>query len=63
MTLLQLAFLGENNLNFPWEKSQWDNTVDKKQDAEKFAQALGPNSLNSFLSQKAGSLSHINVVL
>ena len=26
-TLLQLAFPGEGNPNFPWEKSHWDNTV------------------------------------
>ena len=25
--LLQLAFSGESNPNFPWEKSHWDNTV------------------------------------
>ena len=29
-TLSQLAFPGESNLNFPWEKSQLDNTVVKK---------------------------------
>ena len=29
-TLSQLAFSGESNPNFPWEKSQWDNTVLKK---------------------------------
>ena len=28
-TLSQLAFLGKSNLNFPWEKSHWDNTVVK----------------------------------
>ena len=28
-TLLQVAFPGEDNLNFPWEKSHWDNTVVK----------------------------------
>ena len=28
-TLSQLAFPGEDNLNFPWEKSHWDNTVAK----------------------------------
>ena len=28
-TLSQLAFPGESNLNFPWEKSHWDNTVVK----------------------------------
>ena len=27
--LSQLAFPGENNPNFPWEKSYWDNTVVK----------------------------------
>ena len=27
MTLSQLAFPGESNLHFPWEKSHWDNTV------------------------------------
>ena len=26
-TLSQLAFLGESNLIFPREKSQWDNTL------------------------------------
>ena len=26
-TLLQLAFLGEGNPNFPWVKSQWNNTM------------------------------------
>ena len=29
-TLSQLAFPGENNPNFPWEKFHWDNTVVKK---------------------------------
>ena len=29
-TLLQLAFPGESNPNFPWGKSHWDNTVVKK---------------------------------
>ena len=29
-TLSQLAFPGENNPNFPWDISQWDNTVVKK---------------------------------
>ena len=29
-TLLQLAFPGEGNPNFPREKSQWDKTVAKK---------------------------------
>ena len=28
--LSQLAFLREGDPNFPWEKSQWDNTVVKK---------------------------------
>ena len=28
-TLSQLAFPGEGNPNFPWEKSLWDNTVVK----------------------------------
>ena len=28
-TLLQLAFPREGNLNFPWQKSPWDNTVVK----------------------------------
>ena len=28
--LSQLAFPGEGNPNFPWEKSHWDNTVVKK---------------------------------
>ena len=31
-TLSQLAFPREGNLNFPWEKSHWDNTVVKKKD-------------------------------
>ena len=26
-TLSQLAFPGEGNPNFPWEKAHWDNTV------------------------------------
>ena len=26
----QLAFPGESNPNFPWEKSPWDNTIVKK---------------------------------
>ena len=31
-TLLQLAFIGESDPNFPWEKiSQWDNKVYKIQ--------------------------------
>ena len=29
-TLSQLAFPGEGNPNFPWEKSHWDNTAVKK---------------------------------
>ena len=29
MTLLQLAFPGEGNPNFPWKKSNWDNTTVK----------------------------------
>ena len=29
--LSQLAFPGEGNLNFPWEKSHWDKTVAKLQ--------------------------------
>ena len=29
-TLLQLAFHGEDNPNFPWEESHWDNVVLKK---------------------------------
>ena len=29
-TLSWLAFPGESDLNFPWEKSHWDNTVFKK---------------------------------
>ena len=29
-TLLQQAFPGESYPNFPWEKSHWDNTVEKK---------------------------------
>ena len=28
-TLSYLAFPGESNPNFPWEKSHWDNTVVK----------------------------------
>ena len=34
MTLSQLAFPGEGNLNFPWEKSHWDNTIVKKKKLE-----------------------------
>ena len=30
MTVSQLAFPGEGNLNFPWEKSHCDSTVVKK---------------------------------
>ena len=33
VTLLQLAFPGENNWNFSWEKSRWDNTIVKKKGA------------------------------
>ena len=29
-TLLQLAFLEESNPNFPWEQSEWDDTVIKQ---------------------------------
>ena len=32
-TLLQLAFPGERNPNFPWEKSQWDMHSCKKESA------------------------------
>ena len=35
VTLLQLAFPGESNPNFPWKKSQWDNTVVKKKKRER----------------------------
>ena len=28
--LSQLAFPGASNPNFPWEKSHWGNTVEKK---------------------------------
>ena len=31
----QLAFPGEGNLNFPWEKSHWDNTVVKSTKVKK----------------------------
>ena len=31
VTLSLLAFSGEGNLNFPWEKSYWDHTVVKQQ--------------------------------
>ena len=31
VTLLQLAFPGEGNPNFPWEKSYQDNTFVKMQ--------------------------------
>ena len=30
MTLSQLAFPRDSKLNIPWEKSQWDNTIVKK---------------------------------
>ena len=30
--LSQLAFPGESNPNFPWEKSHWGNTVVKKKE-------------------------------
>ena len=33
-TLLQLAFPGEGNPNFLWEKSHWDNTVVKQNKAK-----------------------------
>ena len=33
-TLLQLAFPRESNLNFPWGKPQWDNTVLKIKNKE-----------------------------
>ena len=36
-TLSQLAFLGESNPNFPWEKSHWDNTVQKVNPRDAFA--------------------------
>ena len=29
-TLSQLVFPGESNKTFPWEKSQWDDTVVNK---------------------------------
>ena len=35
MTLSQLAFPGEGNLNFPWEKSHWDNTAVKMYNLKK----------------------------
>ena len=37
MTLSQLTFLEENNLNFPWEKSQWNNTAVKKKKSTSLA--------------------------
>ena len=42
-TLSQLAFPGESNPNFPWEKSQWDNTVVKKK--KKFMLGMRYNTL------------------
>ena len=41
-TLLQVDFPGESNPNFPWEMSQWDNTVVKKEKKKKSQQALLP---------------------
>ena len=34
-TLSQLAFSGERNPNFPWEKSHWDNTAVKSNNKKK----------------------------
>ena len=34
-TLSQLAFPGEGNQNFPWEKSHWNNTVVIQSEKEK----------------------------
>ena len=34
-TLSQLAFSGEGNANFPWEKSHWDNTAVKSNNKKK----------------------------
>ena len=56
-TLSQLAFPGEGNPNFPWEKSHWDNKVVKKNKvggAEKFAFALGVESLDLLFSLLSG---------
>ena len=33
--LSQLAFPGEGDPDFPWEKSQWDDTVVKKEKKKK----------------------------
>ena len=33
-TLSQLAFPGESDQNFSWEKSQWDNTIVKTRKKE-----------------------------
>ena len=35
MTLLQLAFPGEGNLNFPWEKFHWNTVVKSKKKRSK----------------------------
>ena len=56
-TLSQLAYPGEGNPNFPWEKSHRDNTVVKKNKvggAEKFALALGVESLDLLFSLSSG---------
>ena len=37
-TLSQLAFCGESNPNFPWDKFHWDNTVVER---KKKAEAVG----------------------
>ena len=41
VTLLQLAFPGESNPNFPWGKSHWDNTVVKNRKKSKRLYSTG----------------------
>ena len=44
-TLSQLAFPGEGNPNFPWEKPHWNNTVVKSKKQKKKKKNRGKDQL------------------
>ena len=52
-TLSQLAFPGESNPNFPWEKSHWYNSVVKKKKKKERGEGLE-------ISFSPGSRQHVS---
>ena len=62
-TLSQLAFPGEGNPNFPWEKSHWDNTVvEKKKKGRVLDQTLtclliqaGPSTIHMMMKNSSNN--------